>query len=202
MKKIFSFVIAALAAVSMYANEYEQIPMTVEQWGWSYNCTVTAVEGGLQAVTKDAYGAMSTGWGEGKDLTGWDKIVVVVESMEGCEGDWWKLQAWLNDTTDNVKMYGDLGKEAVDNERNYLVLDLHQAAEGFDITVAKQLAIQCQPIGGKFVVSQVYLEKEEATAIDNVSVRNNGIRYNLLGQEVDENYKGVVILNGQKMIVR
>lgn len=40
------------------------------------------------------------------------------------------------------------------------------------------------------------------TAIDNVSISNNGIRYNLLGQEVDENYKGVVILNGQKMIVR
>ena len=194
MKKFYSFIIAAMAAVSMYANEYEQIPMTIEQWGWSYNCTVTAVEGGLQAVTKDyAFGAMSTGWDKGKDLTGWDKIVIVVDSMKGCEGEWWKLQAWLNDTTDNVKMYGDLGKDAKDDEKNYLVLDLHQAAEGFDITVAKQLAIQCQPIGGKFVISEAYLEKETSTGLETVSVRNNGIRYNLLGQPVGEDYKGLAL---------
>ena len=40
------------------------------------------------------------------------------------------------------------------------------------------------------------------TAVDNVAIKNDGIRYNLMGQKVDENYKGVVILNGRKMIVR
>ena len=40
------------------------------------------------------------------------------------------------------------------------------------------------------------------SAIENVSIKNDGIRYNLMGQRVDENYKGVVILNGRKMMVR
>ena len=40
------------------------------------------------------------------------------------------------------------------------------------------------------------------TAIDNVAINNDGIRYNLLGQIVDENYKGIIILNGHKILVR
>ena len=40
------------------------------------------------------------------------------------------------------------------------------------------------------------------TAVDNVAIKNDGIRYNLMGQKVDENYKGIIILNGRKMIVR
>lgn len=40
------------------------------------------------------------------------------------------------------------------------------------------------------------------TAVENVSSIIDGKRYNVLGQEVSENYKGVVIMNGQKMIVR
>lgn len=39
-------------------------------------------------------------------------------------------------------------------------------------------------------------------AVENVAIFENGKRYNVLGQEVSENYKGVVIMNGQKMIVR
>jgi hypothetical protein len=39
------------------------------------------------------------------------------------------------------------------------------------------------------------------TAVDNVSIKNDGIRYNLMGQKVDENYKGIIILNGKKTLV-
>ena len=39
-------------------------------------------------------------------------------------------------------------------------------------------------------------------ALDNVAIKKDGIRYNLMGQIVDENYKGIIILNGRKMIVR
>ena len=40
------------------------------------------------------------------------------------------------------------------------------------------------------------------TKVENVAIKNDGIRYNLMGQKVDENYKGIIILNGRKMIVR
>lgn len=42
------------------------------------------------------------------------------------------------------------------------------------------------------------------TGINGVTVDNakNGVRYNLAGQRVNESYKGVVIENGKKMIVK
>ena len=41
----------------------------------------------------------------------------------------------------------------------------------------------------------------DATAIQTVkTVANDGVIYNLAGQKVDANYKGVVIVNGKKMI--
>ena len=40
------------------------------------------------------------------------------------------------------------------------------------------------------------------SALDNVAMKKDGIRYNLMGQIVDENYKGIIILNGRKMMVR
>ena len=57
--------------------------------------------------------------------------------------------------------------------------------------------------GHGFNVKKVSLSPIEIpTAVDNVFIKNDGIRYNLMGQKVDENYKGIVILNGRKMIVR
>ena len=206
MKKFyFSLIIAAMAAVSMNAEPLQQdIPLTVENWGWGYNCTVTTVEGGLQTQLTGDWGALSTGWNPEIDLTGWDKIIFLVESMQGCVGNWFQLKAYLRDKSESEanQMEGLLGNDADGNQQQYLVIDLKQKKEGFDLTKARILAVQCQPNGAKFVISRAYLEKETATGLETVSVRNNGIRYNLLGQPVGEDYKGVVILNGKKMIVR
>ena len=206
MKKFyFSLIIAAMAAVSMNAEPLQQdIPLTVENWGWGYNCTVTTVEGGLQTQLTGDWGALSTGWDPEIDLTGWDKIIFLVESMQGCVGNWFQLKAYLRDKSESEanQMEGLLGNDADGNQQQYLVIDLKQKKEGFDLTKARILAIQCQMNGAKFVISRAYLEKETATGLETVSVRNNGIRYNLLGQPVGEDYKGVVILNGKKMIVR
>ena len=57
--------------------------------------------------------------------------------------------------------------------------------------------------GHGFNVKKVSLSPIEIpAAVDNVAINNDGIRYNLMGQKVDENYKGIIILNGRKMIVR
>ena len=74
-------------------------------------------------------------------------------------------------------------------------LKAHIAAKGFAIH------------GHGFNVKKVSLSPIEIpttppTAVENVAIKNDGIRYNLMGQKVDENYKGVIILNGRKMIVR
>ena len=57
--------------------------------------------------------------------------------------------------------------------------------------------------GHGFNVKKVSLSPIEIpTSVENVGIKNDGIRYNLMGQKVDENYKGIVILNGRKMIIR
>lgn len=59
---------------------------------------------------------------------------------------------------------------------------------------------------GKIVINalgkeySIAVKQVETTAIDNVKFLNDGKTYNLLGIEVDENYKGVVIRNGEKFI--
>lgn len=204
MKKIYSIIIAALAAMTMSAENVQQdIALTPETWGWGYNSTVTAVDGGLQTELTGLWGALSTGWDPETDLSGWDKIIILVDRMEGCVGTWFQLKAYLRDKSESEsnQMEGLLGNDADGTTQQYLVIDLKQEKAGFDRTQARILAIQCEPKGAKFLISRVYLEKEdEATAIESVSVRNNGVRYNLLGQQVSEDYKGIVILNGKKMI--
>jgi hypothetical protein len=55
--------------------------------------------------------------------------------------------------------------------------------------------------GHGFNVKKVSLSPIEIpTALDNVGIKNDGIRYNLMGQKVDENYKGIVIINGKKIM--
>lgn len=38
------------------------------------------------------------------------------------------------------------------------------------------------------------------TALEQTTLRENGVRYNLMGQAVGEDYKGIVILNGKKFV--
>ena len=164
MKKFFTFFFAALMSVSMSAKTVtEDISIYHENWSWGYNSQV-ANEGDLLVTTLTGeWGAVSTGWDPYFDLSGWDKIVVVVESMSGCDGEWFKLKAYLRDETESEpnQMEGQLGLDAEDNVQNNLVIDLHQN-KACDISKARILAIQCQPNGAVFKISRVYLEKEES----------------------------------------
>ena len=208
MKKIFSFVIAALAAVSLSAEPVQQdIDLSAEAWGWGWGSSVANVEGGLQCTITGEWSAVSTGWGDLIDMSGWDKLVIVVENIEGCDGQWWYLKALIRDSAfvseeQNPQMTFELSKDHNPAETNYLVIDFTQEVFGFDKTAVKVLAIQSQ-FAGSFLVSRVFLEKAgDEQGVENVSIKNNGIRYNLLGQPVGEDYKGIIILNGRKQVVR
>ena len=82
---------------------------------------------------------------------------------------------------------------------NDTVATLVVTAEIKAIVAQKGFAIH----GHGFNVQKVSLSPIEIpTSLENVAIKNDGIRYNLMGQKVDENYKGIIILNGRKMIVR
>ena len=114
-------------------------------------------------------------------------------SIEGCDPySAYKFDnsAWntLPGTPGQVDITSDTVATLVVSEE----LKAHIAVNGFAIH------------GHGFNVKKVSLSPIEITptAVENVAIKNDGIRYNLMGQRVDENYKGVVILNGRKMIVR
>jgi hypothetical protein len=125
------------------------------------------------------------GWDPERDLTEWDKIIIEVSHMEGCAGEWFKLKAYLRDVSESEsnQMEGVLGLDADDNVLNYLVIDLHQQKENFDLTQARILAVQCQPTGGIFTISSAYLLKESAPAAKYYIVGN------MTNWEVNENYE-------------
>ena len=57
---------------------------------------------------------------------------------------------------------------------------------------------------GGAVASEVVIEADYPTAIEGVATRSisNPVRYNLSGQRVDQNYQGIVIENGKKLLVK
>ena len=162
MRKIFTFLFAALMSVSMFGKTVqEDIALEQEAWQWGYASTTVVNNGILECTLIGEWGATSTGWGDNRDLTGWDKIIIVVDNMNGCDGEYWKLKAYLRDSTESEpnQLEGYLGLDAEDRQQNYLVIDL-DPTKACDLTVARILAIQCQPNGAEFKISRVYLEKE------------------------------------------
>ena len=148
----------------------EYLSLDPSAWTWGYNSVPEAVAGGIKTTIISDWGALSMGWDPERDLSEWDKIVFEVSHMEDCAGNWFKLKAYLRDESDNEnkQMEGLLGLDAVDNDLNYLVIDLHQQVEGFDLTKARVLAVQCEPTGGIFTISSAYLLKENHEGVEEV----------------------------------
>ena len=136
-----------------------------EWWGW--NSTQANVESKLEGTITGAYGAIGTSFGNA-DWSGWNKLVVVVDNIEGCVGEYWYLKAELRDNSfdpnasENVTMSGELGIEGHDpHETNYVVIEFASVPAGFDITNVSQLVLQSAETGS-FTVSRIFLEKGTA----------------------------------------
>ena len=166
MKKFFTFFAAALMSVSMFgATVTEDIPLNAETWTWNPNCQLTFNDGVMRCITIGEYGGTAAGWDPARDLSEWDKLVVVVESMSGCDGEYNKMQVYLRDLAHKDdythQLETTLGLDAADNEQHYMEIDLNQEREDVDLTAAGVIGIQSQPGGADFRISRVYLEKEE-----------------------------------------
>ena len=165
MRKLFTFLCAALMSVGMFgATVQENKSLDASEW-WGWNSTQANVESKLEGTITGAYGAIGTSF-ENADWSGWNKLVVVVDNIEGCEGQYWYLKAELRDNSfdpnasENVTMSGELGIEGHDpHETNYVVIEFASVPEGFDITNVSQLVLQSAATGS-FTVSRIFLEKE------------------------------------------
>ena len=167
MRKFFTFFAAALMSVGMFgATVQENKSLDASEW-WGWNSTQANVESKLEGTITGAYGAIGTSF-ENANWSGWNKLVVVVDNIEGCVGEYWYLKAELRDNSfdpnasENVTMSGELGIEGHDpHETNYVVIEFASVPEGFDITNVSQLVLQ-SAVTGSFTVSRIFLEKGTA----------------------------------------
>ena len=87
---------------------------------------------------------------------------------------------FVNDTVVTLPITAEVKADVAEDEKGFAI-----HGHGFNVKKVSLSPIEILP-----------------TAVENVAIKNDGIRYNLMGQPVDENYKGIIILNGRKMIVR
>ena len=97
--------------------------------------------------------------------------------------------AWVNVVIET--QYTQNGDDYEHNYINKLKLNVASSAENLEGTV--ELNCLGLPVN-------ILIQQNGAQGIENVTFKNNNKLYNVLGQEVNEDYKGVVIRNGEKFI--
>ena len=97
----------------------------------------------------------------------------------------------------------EVGRAFVFGKFNDTEVGFFKAAEGKTIGVGKSYLLLDTPLAKdvEFLSFVFGDEESETTAINAVSTKvENGVRYNLAGQKVGADYKGIVIVNGKKYL--
>ena len=171
---------------------------------WEDRATFDAATGVL-TITGDPDGG--AGWWQGdKDFSGFDNFVVELASTTAGGGVSVQYVAEAAEAPShraNATSDVTFGVGAT-----CVVVPLNAAYKDH----VQQMWIQGDK-GASYTIQKVYFAKASATpeanigtitgiATVNAALQQNGVRYNLAGQKVDASYKGVVIENGKKMMVK
>ena len=104
---------------------------------------------------------------------------------------------WGEDYDIEADEWIDVEAETVYDEDGYhaLAVELTITVEASDEARVGQINIEAT--GYEF---SILVKQNDAEGVDNVYFKNNGKSYNVLGVEVGEDYKGIVIRNGEKIV--
>lgn len=107
----------------------------------------------------------------------------------------------FNDEETWVNIYDEGGID-IDNDGNTPNTNTYTVAE--DAAGSKTIKLSRSKASTNLFITSFVITRGNPSGIQKVvkPVVENGIRYNLAGQRVDENYKGVVIMNGKKYVVK
>ena len=151
---------------------------------WNNTETNTHNDDGTVTYNAVQWGGLAA-WIGGEDWSEYEKIVfefaepttfatqIFLQYADGTE-----TKAWINDGAATAECTLEAGKVAVN-----------------------QAALQCAE-AGTLTITKIYLVKASAgiSNMQAVTPVHSGAIYNLAGQKVDANYRGVVIVNGKKML--
>lgn len=107
------------------------------------------------------------------------------------ESDLWDYE------TDEWLSIEPVDKTVTEGDAEYFLNEVELTIKATSTSVAREGKIIINALGKEYTI---IVKQQPTTGIDNVKFLNDGKTYNLLGIEVDENYKGVVIRNGEKFI--
>ena len=113
-----------------------------------------------------------------------------------------KGEPYFNDEETWVNICDENGTD-FDNDGNTPNTNTYTVAE--DAAGSKTIKLSRSKASTNLYITSFVITRGGSTGIENTIVKpaiENGIRYNLAGQRVDENYKGVVIMNGKKYVVK
>lgn len=122
------------------------------------------------------------------------KLVSLFIQFENGEPFFNDEETWVNINDENGTDF--------DNDGNTPNTNTYSVAE--DAAGSKTIKLSRSKANTNLFITSFVITRGSSSGIQNVvkPVVENGIRYNLAGQRVDENYKGVVIMNGKKYVVK
>ena len=154
------------------------------------------------AISYDAY------WPGAMMYSSTEVLVAPVEGGVAMDGEYsavalytnvYDLDLWMIDEEASSEWLQIAFDDSAFDAEGYLIAQL--TADALPEGVAGRKGAFVLDIDGyKLSIPVVQGDVEEETGVENVVVPANNKTYNLLGVEVDENYKGIVIKNGQKTI--
>ena len=164
MRKLFTFLCAALMSVGMFAEPTQQdLSLNYTEWEGVGGSVSLTPESMLKCIVMEAPGGMELRWNAGEDFSGWDKIVIEVHSMTNCDGNYYRLLGYLRDASEsaNTQKRGEISTKLPGDGPAMITMDLRRksALGDFDLTQVRVLGIQSQVAGSEFVIKRVYLEK-------------------------------------------
>ena len=122
------------------------------------------------------------------------KLVSLFIQFENGEPFFNDEETWVNINDENGTDF--------DNDGNTPNTNTYTVAE--DAAGSKTIKLARSKANTNLFITSFVITRSSSSGIQNAvkPVVENGIRYNLAGQRVDENYKGVVIMNGKKYVVK
>ena len=205
MKKIFTLIAVAAMALTVNAQgkyameEGETIAAGTQQAKAKRveNCKLVFGEGGndFKAAQADTQVDGYTAYTPGNDTNGNKEngtFYLLTPSLDGNI----TVAVVLNA---DKKFYIEEDGTALENFNGFTVDEKYYGTYTFDVKANKTYKVYC---AGSKLGFYGFEFKTGTTGIQGVKAENtaNGAAFNLAGQQVSENYKGVVIKDGKKMI--
>ena len=124
------------------------------------------------------------------------------------------VEAYINPANENEYMLTDIYLVEGDivqvynacTQDSWIITNYKENSYQFEIEDAKYKVTESANYDFYFTISYgndaIYIEKKLSDSLNDINAETNATMYNILGQKVADDYKGIVIIGGKKMLKR